>query len=57
MIVPIAFAIRPLTGVTGYYGYYGYWRFSELRSCHFATSDRSTIGGTRPTRCMTATRS
>jgi hypothetical protein len=54
MIAPIAFAIRPLTGVTGYYGY---WRFSELRSAPSATSDRSTIGGTRPTRCMTATRS
>lgn len=38
-------------------GYYGYWRFSELRSVHSATSDRSEIGGTRQTRCMTATRS
>lgn len=47
-------AIRPLTGFTGYYGY---WRFSELRSAHSATSDRSEFGGPRPTRCMTATRS
>ncbi len=38
-------------------GYYGYWRFSELRSAHSATSDRSEIGGIRQTRCMTATRS
>ena len=47
-------AIRPLTGLIGYYGY---WRFSELRSAHSATPDRSESGGTRPTRCMTATRS
>ncbi|WP_156940841.1 hypothetical protein [Halomonas halodenitrificans] len=38
-------------------GYYGYWRFSELRSAPSATPDRSEIGGTRPTRCMIATRS
>ncbi len=41
---------------TGFTGYDGYWRFSELRSCLCATSGRSDIGGTRTTRCMTATR-
>jgi len=46
--------IRPLIDVTGYYGY---WRFSELRSCQCATSDRSAIGGIRSTRCIPATRS
>jgi hypothetical protein len=49
-----AIAHRPLTGFTGYYGY---WRFSELRSCQCATSDRSAIGGTRSTRCIPAIRS
>lgn len=51
MIASIAFAMRPLTG------YYGYWRFSELRSCSRATSDRSAIGGIRSTRCILAARS
>lgn len=41
----------------GFAGYYGYWRFSELRSAHSAMPGRSEIDGTRPTRCMTATRS
>lgn len=52
MTAPIAIRQTP-----GFAGYYGYWRFSELRSAHSATPGRSEIGGTRPTRCMTATRS
>lgn len=35
--------------VSTYY-YFG-WRFSDARSAHVATSDRSTCGGKTPHRC------